>query len=41
MTLKVETVRTQVQWENFELQRFLHGWGFGPPQRLVLRTAVC
>jgi len=39
-SLKVETVRTQVWWENFELQRFLHGCGFGPSQRLVLTKAV-
>lgn len=39
-TLKVETVRTQLRWENFELLRFLHGCGFGPSQRLVLSKAV-
>jgi ribosomal protein S18 acetylase RimI-like enzyme len=38
--LQVETVRTQVSWKNFELQRFLHGCGFGPSQRLVLTKAV-
>lgn len=39
-TLKVESVRTQVLWENFELQRFLHRCGFGPSQRLVLTKVV-
>lgn len=39
-TLKVESVRTQVLWENFDLQKFLHGCGFGPSQRLVLAKAV-
>ena len=35
-TLQVEAVQTQVLWENFELQRFLHSRGFGLSQRLVL-----
>ncbi len=35
-TLKVESVRTQVSWENSGLQRFLHGCGFQPSQRLIL-----
>lgn len=39
-TLKVESVRTQLLWENFELQRFLHGCGFRPSQRLVLTKVV-
>ena len=38
--LKVDSVRTQVLWENFSLQRFLHGCGFGPSQRLVLVKTV-
>ncbi|MCM2358571.1 MAG: GNAT family N-acetyltransferase, partial [Geobacteraceae bacterium] len=38
--LQVETVRTQVSWKNFGLQRFLHGCGFGPSQRLVLTKVV-
>lgn len=39
-TLKVEKVRTQVSWQNFELQRFLHVCGFNPSQRLVLTKGV-
>ena len=39
-TLKVESVRTQVSWENFELQNFLHSCGFGPSQRLILTKTV-
>ncbi|MDO9067221.1 MAG: GNAT family N-acetyltransferase [Deltaproteobacteria bacterium] len=39
-TLKVESVRTQVSRENFDLQRFLCRCGFGPSQRLVLTKAV-
>jgi ribosomal protein S18 acetylase RimI-like enzyme len=35
-TLKVESVRTQVLWKNFDLQQFLHAHGFAPSQRLVL-----
>ena len=39
-TLKVESVRTQVQWDNFDLQRFLYRCGFTPSQRLVLTKTV-
>ncbi len=39
-TLKVEKVRTQVSWENFDLQRFLYRCGFAPSQRLVLAKTV-
>jgi N-acetylglutamate synthase-like GNAT family acetyltransferase len=39
-SLKVESVRTQVSWENFGLQRFLHTCGFGTSQQLVLTKAV-
>ena len=35
-TLKVESVRTQVSWENFDLQSFLFKCGFRPSQRLIL-----
>ena len=35
-TLQVESVRTLVRWDDFVLQRFLLGCGFGPSQRLVL-----
>lgn len=35
-TLKVDSVRTEVSWENFALQSFLHRCGFGTSQRLVL-----
>jgi ribosomal protein S18 acetylase RimI-like enzyme len=35
-TLKVDSVRTQVSWKNFELQQFLHAKGFAPSQRLLL-----
>jgi ribosomal protein S18 acetylase RimI-like enzyme len=34
--LKVESVRAQVSWKNFDLQQFLHAKGFVPSQRLVL-----
>ncbi len=39
-TLRVESLRTQVRWENFELQRFLQVRGFEPSQRLVLVKTV-
>ncbi len=39
-TLKVETVRTQVSRENFDLQRFLYRCGFGSSQRLVLTKVL-
>jgi ribosomal protein S18 acetylase RimI-like enzyme len=35
-SLKVETVRTQVSRENYDLQRFLYRCGFETSQRLVL-----
>lgn len=38
--LQVESVRTQVSWENVDLQRFLQGRGFEPTQMLVLTKAV-
>lgn len=34
--LKVDSVRTQVSWKNFDLQQFLFAKGFAPSQRLVL-----
>ncbi|HEX9778306.1 MAG TPA: GNAT family N-acetyltransferase [Geopsychrobacteraceae bacterium] len=39
-TLQVETVSTLVRWEDFVLQRFLLGCGFGPSQRLVLSKTI-
>lgn len=39
-TLQVESVRTQVRSEDFILQRFLLGCGFGPSQRLVLSKSI-
>jgi ribosomal protein S18 acetylase RimI-like enzyme len=39
-SLQVESLRTQVHWENFALQRFLHGCGFSLSQRLVLSKTV-
>ncbi len=39
-TLKVEFVRTQVSWKNFDLQQFLHAHGFQPSQRLVLVKSI-
>src|SRR5450631_2625875 len=39
-TLKVESVRTQLLWENFGLQRFLYRCGFCPSQRLVLAKTL-
>ncbi len=39
-TLKVESVRTQVSWENFGLHRFLHRCGFSPSQRLILLKSL-
>jgi predicted N-acetyltransferase YhbS len=39
-TLQVETVSTLVRWEDFVLQRFLLGCGFGPSQRLVLSKNI-
>lgn len=39
-TLQVESLRTQVRWEHFDLQRFLHLRGFGTSQRLVLTKTI-
>jgi ribosomal protein S18 acetylase RimI-like enzyme len=39
-SLQVESLRTQVNWEYFALQRFLHGCGFSLSQRLVLAKTV-
>ena len=38
--LQVETVRTTVAWDNFDLLRYLKGRGFAPSQRLVLTRRV-
>lgn len=38
--LGVETVRTEVAWDNFDLLRFLHRRGFLPVQRLVFTKRV-
>ncbi|MFQ5955763.1 MAG: GNAT family N-acetyltransferase [Kiloniellales bacterium] len=38
--LGVETVRTEVAWDNFSLLKFLHRCGFLPAQRLVLAKRV-
>jgi ribosomal protein S18 acetylase RimI-like enzyme len=38
--LKVEMLRTQVFWKDFDLQRFLMSRGFQPSQRLVLIKEV-
>ncbi len=38
--LKVETVRTQVSRENYDLQRFLYKCGFDTSQRLVLKKVL-
>lgn len=39
-TLRIETVRTMVRWDSFELLRFLDGCGFVPAQRIVLTKRV-
>ncbi len=39
-TLQVETIRTMVRWDSFELLRFLDGCGFAPAQRIVLTKRV-
>jgi ribosomal protein S18 acetylase RimI-like enzyme len=39
-SLKVETVRTQVSRENYDLQRFLYRCGFETSQRLVLTKTL-
>ncbi len=35
-TLQVETVRSEVEWDNFDLLGFLQSCGFQPSQRLAL-----
>lgn len=39
-TLRVDSVRTTVLWDNFELLRFLRRRGFVPSQRLVLTRSA-
>ncbi len=39
-TLQVETVRTEIAWNNFALLDFLAKHGFAPCQRLVLSKWV-
>jgi len=39
-SLQVENVRTEVEWENFPLNRFLAGCGFRPAQHLSLSCAL-
>jgi ribosomal protein S18 acetylase RimI-like enzyme len=39
-SLQVEHVRTEVEWENFDLNRFLAGSGFRPAQELSLSCAL-
>lgn len=39
-TLQVESLRTQIQWQQAELHKFLQGCGFEPSQRLVLSKEV-
>jgi ribosomal protein S18 acetylase RimI-like enzyme len=39
-TLRVETLRTTVRWNNFGLLRFLDGAGFAPSQQLLLSKPV-
>ena len=39
-SLQVEDVRTEVEWDNFGLNRFLSGCGFRPAQRLSLGCAL-
>ncbi len=38
--LRVESVRTEVPWDNFSLSRFLLGCGFRPAQRLSLTRPI-
>lgn len=38
--LRVETVRTEVQWQDFGLARFLSRCGFEPAQHLVLSRCI-
>lgn len=39
-TLQVESLRTQVQWQQHGLHSFLQGCGFAPSQRLVLTKQI-
>lgn len=39
-SLRVENVRTEVEWENFDLNRFLASAGFRPAQELSLSCAL-
>lgn len=39
-SLRVETVTTEVDWNNFALLRFLHGCGFAPSQRLCFARRI-
>ena len=39
-SLRVETVRSMVYWDNFGLLRFLHRCGFRPVQRLAFSRAL-
>lgn len=39
-SLQVENVRTEVEWENFDLNRFLASSGFRPAQELALSCAL-
>ncbi|MCW8882512.1 MAG: GNAT family N-acetyltransferase [Sedimenticola sp.] len=39
-SLQVENVRTEVEWENFDLNRFLSSAGFRPAQELSLSCAI-
>ncbi len=38
--LRVETVRTEVRWRDFELLGFLHRCGFAPAQRLCFSMDI-
>jgi ribosomal protein S18 acetylase RimI-like enzyme len=38
--LQVETVHTQIQWQQHDLHGFLKGCGFAPSQRLVLSKQI-
>ena len=39
-SLRVDTVRTEVQWDAFELNGFLAACGFKPSQRLAFSLAL-
>lgn len=39
-TLQVESLRTQIQWQQHGLHSFLQGCGFAPSQRLVLTKQI-